>query len=513
MYEILNRWKRFFTMSLTQGIRHDNRSEASVPENTINANNDRVATDNESLSNEQDDSKKVIDKVKNIPIDKLREIVTNQIDLEIRLKHKELQLTEEEIGKCESQMITLRNYFKVPRDKSFESEPNEFTLKYYDLLNRSLSVTSDGTTSIGGSSVLDGRGSHDFEAINSTNETFIGSQAAPVTHTYRTRSTTSSLRPSPNSFLSRSGTVGCLYRRTDGVVVKLTCPDCKRTNFSSAQGFLNHSRIAHTQEYTSQDAAALICGKVLPDREQDEEGLSSINSLRDKNLDPSKNLNVNEIFFNGLSNSLNTVHRSSMDKSISPLEKDESFITGGIEESRKKPEPEKESELMKKLIKNGMANDRSSYRELIDKYKPSNFERNLFSDSSEEEGDGTKEKEKEQDHSHNTTTRSNDRKLKRRRSRANVGIPSSSHISEPDGNTSDNSGDNISKKNGNSDGDDELVTEGNNKKVYVPEIHKPQTRISTGSLKRGPPEETQPSLPKIRLKLKPETRNKKRKRV
>lgn len=345
----------------------------------------------------------IMSKIKNVPISKLKDIITDQIDLEIRLKHKELTLTEEEIGKCESQMITLRNYYQVPREKLFESEPNDFTLKYYDLLNRSLSVNYTQPDPIGGNS---------SGMIAGDDPLAPGAAVNGQGHVYRTRSTTSSLRPTVSSFPSRTGTIGCLYRRTDGIIVKLTCPDCKRTNFSSAQGFLNHSRIAHTQEYTSQDAAALICGEILPDNEQDEEGLASIKSLKEKGLDPNKNLNVNEIYFNGLSNTLNTVHRSSIDKSVSPLDKENSKLN----HEPKKPE---ESELMKKLIKNGITKDKKCYEELIESYK----NENVAQESSEEE-----EEEEEMDTSTIVETTSDDkagygdRKLKRRRSRAFVGI-------------------------------------------------------------------------------------------
>lgn len=98
----------------------------------------------------------IMNKIKNVPISKLKEILTDQIDLEIRLKHKELTLTEEEIGKCESQMITLRNYYQVPRETLFESEPNDFTLKYYDLLNRSLSVNYSQPDPIDNSALVSG---------------------------------------------------------------------------------------------------------------------------------------------------------------------------------------------------------------------------------------------------------------------------------------------------------------------------------------------------------------------
>lgn len=54
-----------------------------------------------------------------------------------------------------------------------------------------------------------------------------------------------------------------LKRSADGRMVKLVCTDCRRDNFNSAQGFINHCRIAHNRGYTSHEAAALACGVEL----------------------------------------------------------------------------------------------------------------------------------------------------------------------------------------------------------------------------------------------------------
>lgn len=50
-------------------------------------------------------------------------------------------------------------------------------------------------------------------------------------------------------------------RSTDGQMVKLVCLDCRRDNFNSAQGFINHCRIAHSRGFASHDAAAIACGE------------------------------------------------------------------------------------------------------------------------------------------------------------------------------------------------------------------------------------------------------------
>lgn len=311
------------------------------------------------------DKQSLLEKLENIPTETLRNILTNQVDLEIRLKHKELRLTEDELGKCEAQMLAIRKFFEVPNNITFDNEPNDFTLKYYDVLNKSLSVSYTKLQQ------------QQYVHEHPTFKENIFSEVEPG-HSYRTRSTTSSLRPSlPRPAIRIPG---CLYRRTDGVVVKLTCPDCQRSNFSSAQGFLNHSRIAHSKEYTSQDAAALRCGEILDDEFQDEEGLKSLENLKQKNLDPTKNLNVNEIYFNGLSNTLNTVHRPSETEGVVAAESASSKV-----DVKRRASESSSGELMKKLIKSGMAHDAKDYEDLIGEARREIPNLHLFDD--EEEGD------------------------------------------------------------------------------------------------------------------------------
>lgn len=300
-------------------------------------------------------------KLQRIPVSQLKGIMSRQLELEVQLKHKELQMAEDEIGKCEAQMIALRNFLEVRPDVCLENEPSGFTTKYHDLLSKSFAVKYS-----------------DVEREEATNNLRLPSLVGatdPVTPepTYRTRSTTSSLRPSA---AYRYHTIGCLYRRTDGVIVKLTCPDCRRSNFSSAQGFLNHSRIAHSKEYTSQDAASLKCGETLPDGEQDEEGLASLQSLRNKGLDPNVHLNVNEVFFSDVRAHL------PVEKSISPLEKTEA--PQAVPAS---------SQLMKKLISSGVTKDKAEFDALVANAREEVGSAHLFQDEEEGEESVTEENE------------------------------------------------------------------------------------------------------------------------
>ncbi|GBL50915.1 hypothetical_protein [Candidozyma auris] len=323
------------------------------------------------------DRETLMKKLHDIPTETLRSILMNQVDLEIRLKHRELRLTEEEIGKCEAQMLALRKFFDVPTEVTFNSEPNDFTLKYYDVLNKSLSVSYTKLQQ------------QSYQEQPKFNEAVFESAPPEPSH-YRTRSTTSSLRPS----IAGPGlrVAGCLYRRTDGIIVKLTCPDCHRSNFSSAQGFLNHSRIAHTKEFTSQDAAALRCGEILPDDFQDEEGLASLKNLRSKDLDPSRQLNVNEMYFDGLSSTLNTVHANATEAVSTPRIKSQphsrtASVGSETAKGSTSRDEEENSELMKKLIRSGIAHDAGEYRELVESARQDVPNAHLFEGEVEEEGD------------------------------------------------------------------------------------------------------------------------------
>lgn len=60
-----------------------------------------------------------------------------------------------------------------------------------------------------------------------------------------------------------------MKRKSDGKTVKLVCLDCRRFDFSSTQGFINHCRIAHGRTFASHDAAAEACGEPV---EVDEAG-------------------------------------------------------------------------------------------------------------------------------------------------------------------------------------------------------------------------------------------------
>lgn len=328
------------------------------------------------------DKQSLMEKLELIPAETLRSILSDQVDLEIRLKHKEFKLSEEEIGKCEAQMVALRQFFEVPNEISFRNEPSDFTLKYYDILNRSLSVNYTKL-----------RCQQYAQKYTGNTQLFLETEQADPPHSYRTRSTTSSLRPSIAGLSLRVS--GCIYRRTDGIIVRLTCPDCHRSNFSSAQGFLNHNRIAHSKEFASQDDAAIRCGEILPEEFQDEEGLASLAILKEKALDGSSVLNVNEAFFEGFVKSNSATPKSSVGGTSSEYSqrrkstsrgshlRANSFLGGSNDFAYTPGDGSKE--LMKKLIKDGVAENSALYKLLVDEFSRTVPNSHLFDNEEEEE--------------------------------------------------------------------------------------------------------------------------------
>lgn len=172
-------------------------------------------------------------------------------------------------------------------------------------------------------------------------------------------------------------------------MVRLTCPICQRNNFSSAQGFLNHSRIAHSKEFTSQDAAALKCGDIIPEIKQDATGEASIKQLTEKGLDPSKNLNVAEYLFGpvtGNGNSTSTGVATTGNSTPKP-EGSPRFDTDDQDQQLQQESPapspvEQLNELMKKLINEGKMK-KEEYEKLLNETKQPIENAHLFEDEVE----------------------------------------------------------------------------------------------------------------------------------
>ena len=226
-------------------------------------------------------------------VESLRRTIQSQMGLEILLKHDELRLIDQEIAKCQIALEQLRRCSEIP----------------YPASNLSLAVSTGEGPALRSSfagplppspapwGVTDGPYTRHYAKWLLSDPKFDGSQATDLTMALTPagktplegRSTRGSFAETTSSAVKmrsqRGGKLKALStgypqpkdksgpmiqkRKSDGLIVKLVCLDCRRDNFSSAQGFINHCRIAHGRSFASHDAAADACGEPV---EVDEAG-------------------------------------------------------------------------------------------------------------------------------------------------------------------------------------------------------------------------------------------------
>ncbi|KAK9479130.1 hypothetical protein V1514DRAFT_329262 [Lipomyces japonicus] len=209
------------------------------------------------------------------------DVIRRQFDLEILLKHRELLSIEDEIAKVHVMMVQLRRCAgKVATDSDV---PDDFSKHYakYLLPDRRYSDTSrpDHTDNVQLATPLPQGQSQSLSTPSSSSSAAtvsgrpkISSVGSRMHQTlYAATGTTVSGNPPPQ---------GCIYRRPDGILVRLVCAKCDRHTFGSAQGFINHCRISHSLEFTSHDHAAQNCGVELDEADQDDIGLGAIRHRR-----------------------------------------------------------------------------------------------------------------------------------------------------------------------------------------------------------------------------------------
>lgn len=219
----------------------------------------------------------------------LRETIESQFNLEILLKHKELRLVEQEIAKCQAGLEQLRRCQLIPYPA--------MTSKVEDM--QAVSSGSGHTFYTQAThpppwGVTDGPYARHYEKWLIPDMAFDGipaeSPAPPrpagkgvkILPERTTRGSISEkgisssisrsqrgsnvrLQSLPHGYPEPKEDKGPMIvkRSTDGAMVKLVCIDCRRENFNSAQGFINHCRIAHNRQYASHEAAAVSCGEVV----------------------------------------------------------------------------------------------------------------------------------------------------------------------------------------------------------------------------------------------------------
>lgn len=214
----------------------------------------------------------------------VRNVIQTQLSLEILLKHKELRLIDQEIAKCQTSLEQLRRCKEIPYPgtQQLSMAVSEGT---GPALRRAFPVPLPQSPAPWG--VTDGPYSRHYAKWLLPDSRFDGGEPEPLSAVsagktpLKSRSMRGSFEMPSTSASSRSGRGGKLKalpagygqpkekatgpmivkRKSDGLSVKLVCPDCGRHDFGSAQGFINHCRIGHGRSFASHDAAAEACGE------------------------------------------------------------------------------------------------------------------------------------------------------------------------------------------------------------------------------------------------------------
>ncbi|CAI7616883.1 unnamed protein product [Penicillium pancosmium] len=202
-------------------------------------------------------------------VNHIRDTITAQLSLEVLLKHNELRLIDQEIAKCQVALEQLRRCAEIPYPGSAVA-----------------GVSADVSSGVGASVLQPGNGpapmspapwgvaegpySRHYKQWLIPDPRFDGGlvDATPVSAGKSRPSRTSTgakMQSLPQIYPPPREKAGpmVIRRKSDGLMVKLVCLDCKRENFSSTQGFINHCRIAHNRNFTSHEAAAIACGAAV----------------------------------------------------------------------------------------------------------------------------------------------------------------------------------------------------------------------------------------------------------
>ncbi len=217
----------------------------------------------------------------------LQQVIESQFSLEVLLKHRELRLIDQEIAKCQIALEQLRRCQIIPypamssklEDMQAVSSGSGPTFDTQVQYPPPWGVT-DGPYTRHYQKWLISDSAFDGSMVESTQVPRTGGKTVPerttrgsvadksiIGHKSRSQrgSASARLQALPHGYPEPKEEKGpmILKRSTDGQWVKLVCIDCRRDNFNSAQGFINHCRIAHNRGFASHDAAAQACGEEI----------------------------------------------------------------------------------------------------------------------------------------------------------------------------------------------------------------------------------------------------------
>lgn len=203
-----------------------------------------------------------------------RTVIEAQFSLEILLKHQELRNIDLEIAKCQAALEQLRRCHLIPFPGA-EGLSLDVSNGTGSAVARS-SIQPEWAPAFG---VTDGPYSRHyskwllpdpkFDGIQWTSSLALEGRSMRYTSDTQMANKSRSRVSVGNKLQALAGghtpskeaSGPATVRRANGQVVKLVCLVCKRENFGSTQGFINHCRIAHHREYKSHEEAAIACGQ------------------------------------------------------------------------------------------------------------------------------------------------------------------------------------------------------------------------------------------------------------
>ncbi|KAL9611634.1 MAG: hypothetical protein Q9167_003749 [Letrouitia subvulpina] len=215
----------------------------------------------------------------------LRGSIEAQFSLEILLKHRELRLIDQELAKCQISLEQLRRCQAIPyvampsgsegmqgagygvgpsagrdslRAPEWSGTNGPYTRHYKQwLMSDTIFGDSDADSIPPPQSTANPVQDRSIRASVSAKSNFATQSRA------QRGSGNARLKALPSGYAEPKEDKGPMIvrRSTDGLMVKLVCLDCRRSDFNSAQGFINHCRIAHSRNFQSHDAAAIACGE------------------------------------------------------------------------------------------------------------------------------------------------------------------------------------------------------------------------------------------------------------
>lgn len=222
--------------------------------------------------------------------DTLRDAIDSQLGLEILLKHDELRLINQEIAKCQIALEQLRRCHLIPfpvvqgnlADMQNVSQGTGPALAHGDARPQwaaPYGVTDGPYTRHYAKWLIpdpsfDGimpewdrtgdrarAGKPVYESGRTTRHSFADTLTSINKMRTHRGASGQKLHALPSGYTQSKENAGpSVLKRSDGQMVKLVCLDCKRENFGSTQGFINHCRIAHRREFKSHEEAAVQSG-------------------------------------------------------------------------------------------------------------------------------------------------------------------------------------------------------------------------------------------------------------